>query len=132
MIWGERSNVDVISNQSRNADPAAAKGAYDAVFSGHSIGFTENIGMYMRPLAREVFVHNNQTIPSEWIKYTRGEQGMYQRMSFGPPDHEEIFLDDILILEGATATPITGGYQIARRLEVGPAKPFIHCTFCHK
>ena len=30
-VWGERSNVDVISNQSKNADPAAV--VFDAINS---------------------------------------------------------------------------------------------------
>ena len=104
----------------RNADPAAAKGAYDAVFAGFSLAFTQNLGMYMRELSKDVFVYNNAPIPDNWIHYSRGEENMYQRITFGPSDSDDVFVDDIYILEGASTEPLTGGYQIARRIEVGP------------
>lgn len=104
----------------RNADPAAAAGAFDAVSEGREISFAENLGMYIRPLNIDNFEYNNNTIPEEWIKYSRGQQDMYQRLEFGPSDEEEVYLDDIYLKRGAAREEIIGGYQIAELLEVGP------------
>jgi len=44
-----------------------------------------------------------------------------QRLEFGPPDAEPQFLDDILVEEIAgEPQPLTSGYLVAKRIEVGP------------
>lgn len=45
---------------------------------------------------------------------------MHQRLEFGPPDDSPHFLSDITVAEGALDVPLTGGFQVARHLEVGP------------
>ena len=104
----------------RNADPAAAAGSFDVVSKGHEVAFSENLGMYLRPLNQNIFEYNGQQIPKSWINYSRGSQGMHQRLVFGPNDNDNVFLDDIYIKKGASKEKIIGGYQIAEVLEVGP------------
>ena len=38
----------------------------------------------------------------------------------GPPDDDGHFLDDIKVVVGAQEDPLTGGYDVAKRIEVGP------------
>ena len=45
---------------------------------------------------------------------------MQQRLEFGPPDDDEHFLDDITVVVGAEELTLTGGYDVASRVEVGP------------
>jgi hypothetical protein len=104
----------------RHADPAAAMGAHGAAFNGQKVAFTENLGMYIHSFASNRYLYNDEAIPSEWIKFSRGEQGMYQRLEFGPSDSEDVFLDDITVAEGGEDIPVTGGYQIVKNIEVGP------------
>lgn len=106
--------------QCRNADSAAAAAAYDAVWKGKSIAFADPLGMYIRPLQTDQFFYNGGPLPAEWVRYSRGAEGMWQRLVFGPPDDSDAFLDDIHIRVGASDAPITGGYQIAEQFEVGP------------
>ena len=104
----------------RNADPAAAAGAFNQVWDGKPVAFATNLGMYLRPISPHQFEYDNRPIPEEWIRYSRGTDGMFQRLSFGPPDDEDLFLDDISVLRGASKIKLIGGYQIAELLEVGP------------
>lgn len=112
----------------RNADPAAAQGAYDQVLKsinggmgrGCQIAFADPLGMYLGPFNEAEFTYQGQPVPPAWITKRRGEPGREQRFEFGPPDDHPAFLDDIMIEEGAEPTPLTGGYQVARRIEVGP------------
>jgi hypothetical protein len=111
----------------RNADPAA-QGAYDQVLKsvngntarGCQIAFADPLGMYLGPFNDADFTYNGQPVPREWIKKRRGRPGMEQRLEFGPPDDHPAFLDDIVLQEGALETSLKGGYQVARRIEVGP------------
>ena len=104
----------------RNADPAAAAGAFNQVWDGKSVAFATNLGMYLRPISPQQFEYDNRPVPEEWIRYSRGQDDMFQRLSFGPADDDDLFLDDIFVLRGASKTKLTGGYQIAELLEVGP------------
>ncbi|MBO6959727.1 MAG: signal recognition particle-docking protein FtsY [Prochlorococcus marinus CUG1438] len=52
-IWGERSNVDVISNQSKNADPAAV--VFDAINSAK----TRNVDLLLVDTAGRLQTKNN-------------------------------------------------------------------------
>ncbi len=104
----------------RNADPAAAAGAFNQVWDGRAVAFATHLGMYLRPVSPQQFECEKRPIPEEWIRYSRGQEGMFQRLSFGPADDEDLFLDDISVLRGASKTKLTGGYQIAELLEVGP------------
>jgi hypothetical protein len=104
----------------RNADPAAAAGPYNAVWDGRSVAFAPNLGMYLRPLNPAQFEYDGAQIPEEWIRFSRGKEGMYQRLSFGPMDSDDGFLDDIFVLQGASRVKISGGFQVAELLEVGP------------
>jgi hypothetical protein len=45
---------------------------------------------------------------------------MWQRLEVGPPDNHAAFLDDIIESIGPTQKPVSGGYRLARRIEVGP------------
>jgi hypothetical protein len=114
----------------RNADPAAAQGAFSAVLRsvdldgkkarGSKVAFANPLGMYFVSFqSRQIFFEGSE-VPKSWIKFSRGNEGMYQRLEFGPSDAEDAFLDDAFIKEGASEAPIIGGYQLARLIEVGP------------
>ena len=45
---------------------------------------------------------------------------MRQRLEFGPGDDDAEFLDDIVVAVGAATEPLTGGYQLLQRVEIGP------------
>jgi hypothetical protein len=45
---------------------------------------------------------------------------MRQRLEFGPGDDDGEFLDDIVVAEGASEEPLTGGYQLLKQIEIGP------------
>jgi len=114
----------------RNADPAAAQGAFERVLKGvapdlssartSKIGFANPIGMYFQSFQTGRLFYDDSPVPEEWTAFSRGEAGLKQRLEFGPPDDLPIFLDDIIVREGAAATPVRGGYDIARLIEVGP------------
>jgi hypothetical protein len=119
---------DVTHLACRNADPAAAQGAYDQAIKeingdtarGSQVAFADPLGMYIGPFSEGDFTYQGNPIPKEWIVKRRGRQGTEQRLEFGPPDDHPAFLDDIVVSEGASEAPLTSGYQIARRFEVGP------------
>jgi hypothetical protein len=104
----------------RHADPAAALGAYGAAFAGKQVAFANPLGMYLREPNLEVFTYRAESLPSEWVRFGRGQDGMHQRLVFGPPDEHDAFLDEITVAVGATEKPLLGGYQLLRELEVGP------------
>ena len=112
----------------RNADPAAAQGAYDQVVRevdgasarGSQIAFADPLGMYVGAFDDGAFSYQGESVPADWIVRKRGTDALAQRFEFGPPDSHSAFLDDILLSEGAHDVPLTSGYQVARRLEVGP------------
>jgi hypothetical protein len=109
----------------RNADPAAAMAAYEQVWRGNRIAFADPLGVYITSFTADALSWNGAPVPAEWIRVSRGAgdptrpltEGFFQRLEFGPPDEVDVFLDDILINE---AEPLTGGYDLARRTEVGP------------
>ncbi|MDQ3729272.1 MAG: hypothetical protein M3355_06745, partial [Actinomycetota bacterium] len=103
----------------RHADPTAAMGAYGLVLQDAMMAFADPLGMYIRPLNAELFVHNDKPIPEEWVRWGRGAEGMRQRLELGPGDDDDAFLDDILVNVGEPE-PLTGGYQVVKLLEVGP------------
>ena len=104
----------------RHADPAAALGAHGAAFAGKQVAFADPLGMYLREPNLAVFQYEGATVPPEWVRFGRGEAGMYQRLVFGPPDDNDAFLDEITVAVGAEERPLLGGYQLLRELEVGP------------
>jgi len=114
----------------RNADPAAAQGAFSAILKtitpdgkkarGSKIAFADPLGMYFVSFQSKQIFFNGAEAPSSWVKFSRGAEGLYQRLEFGPSDDEDIFLDEAVIREGASETPIVGGYQLAKLIEVGP------------
>lgn len=114
----------------RNADPAAAQGAFDQVLKsvapdlssarGCKISFADPVGMYFVSFQTGTLLHNNAPVPESWTRFSRGEEGLRQRLEFGPADNEPAFLDEVVIQEGAATNPIVGGYQLAKLIEVGP------------
>lgn len=114
----------------RNADPAAAQGAYDQVIRsvapngasarGCQLAFANPIGMYIRSFNSAGLTYQDDPVPASWTRLRRGKPGYGQRLEFGPPDNEPIFLDDIMDEQGAEQTPLIGGYQLVARIEVGP------------
>ncbi len=100
----------------RHADPAAAMGAYNAVFEGRKVGFADPIGMYIQSFSEGVFSYNDQPLPQSWIKKSRGNQ----RIEFGPSDIEDVYLDDIIVSIGGSDVNLTGGFEIVQQIEVGP------------
>ena len=104
----------------RHADPAAAQGAYDQAFEGRALAFADPLGMYILGFRAAAFEYDGRAVPEAWIRRSRGTEGMYQRLEFGPPDDSPVFLDDMTVTAGATQEPLRGGYQVVTHLEVGP------------
>lgn len=103
----------------RHADPAAAVGAASQAFDGRQVAFADPLGMYILGFADQDFLFDGQTLPKEWIKFSRGKgEKFYQRLEFGPPDDVDHYLDEITV--GDEETPVQGGFQVAQRIEVGP------------
>jgi hypothetical protein len=112
----------------RNADPAAAEGAYNQAFlagtesdpKGRKLAFADPLGMYMRAFNSGDLFYNGAVVPSAWTRWSRNSSdNTRQRLEFGPPDNEAGFLDEVRIGQDADA-PTLSGYQIAKRIEVGP------------
>ena len=112
--------ADVAFLACRHADPAAAMGAAGAAFSGRTVAFANPLGMYVVAFTSEVFSVDGEPVPAEWVRYSRGEPAMHQRLEFGPPDDDPRFLDDITVSIGAADEPVTGGFQVVEQVEVGP------------
>ena len=104
----------------RHADPAAAMGACGAAYEGRTVAFKDPIGMYIKSFARDKFLIRGNPLPDSWVKFGRGKNPLWQRLEFGPADADPEFLDDIVLSEGASETPVTGGYQVIANIEVGP------------
>lgn len=105
----------------RHADPAAAMGAHGAAFDGRTVAFANPLGMYILSFSKGVFIYQDEVVPDSWVRWSRGEQeGMYQRLEFGPGDDEAAFLDDIIVEVGDSQEPLIGGFQLLQQIEVGP------------
>jgi hypothetical protein len=116
-IFLQRSRPDL---SCRNSDPEAALTTQSRVQRGHPVAFTDPIGIYIHSFTQEKFMFRGEVIPDGWVRWRRGQAGMFQRLEVGPGDDEAIFLDEILVREGAEEKPLTGGYQIVTNVEVGP------------
>jgi hypothetical protein len=104
----------------RHADPAAAMGAYGAVLDSKQIAFLDPLGMYLRGFNEDLISIDGAPVPEEWIRWSRGEPGMHQRLELGPGDDDDAFLDNIVFSGGAREEPLTGGHQLVSQIEVGP------------
>jgi len=104
----------------RHADPAAAMGAQAQVFNGRTVAFANPLGVYIATFAEDVFSYQDQQLPDGWVRFSRGQQGMFQRLDFGPPDSDSAFLDEIKIEVAGVRQAVAGGYQIVQQMEVGP------------
>ncbi len=104
----------------RHADPAAAVGAHGAAMAGRTVAFADPLGMYLQSLAQDLFLVHDEVVPDEWVRWGRGQEGLRQRLEFGPGDDDDEFLDDIVVAEGASEEPLTGGYQLLKQMEIGP------------
>jgi hypothetical protein len=109
----------------RNADPGAALGASEQARLGKKIAFANPLGMYLLTTVKALqgiffMGENEDPIPAEWIRLSRGASGMCQRLEFGPGDNEPQFLDDIMVSAGAENQRVLGGYDVAKKVEVGP------------
>jgi hypothetical protein len=104
----------------RHADPAAAMAAHAAAYEGRAVAFQNPLGMYILAFAQNVFQFRGGPVPAEWIRWSRGQDGMHQRLVFGPGDEDDAFLDDITVSIGSSDEPVTGGFQVVQQMEVGP------------
>jgi hypothetical protein len=104
----------------RHADPAAALAAYEAVLAGRAVGFANPLGIYIRPFNQSLLEVAGGPVPVSWVRWSRGDEGMFQRLEIGPGDEEDGFLDEIELTVGQERQRLTGGYQLVRLLEVGP------------
>ncbi|MBA3571475.1 MAG: hypothetical protein H0W34_05785, partial [Pyrinomonadaceae bacterium] len=105
----------------RHADPAAAIGAHAAAYGGRALAFADPLGMYIRTFNGSDILYQGNPVPADWVRFRRGSgTGLYQRLEIGAPDSEDVFLDDLAIVTGSSVSAIIGGYQIARKIEVGP------------
>jgi hypothetical protein len=104
----------------RHADPAAATAAHAAAFGGRPVAFADPLGVYIRAFADYLFQYHDGPLPESWLRWSRGQAGLYQRLEFGPGDDDAAFLDDIRLVRGEASEPVTGGYQVVQQMEVGP------------
>jgi len=74
----------------RHADPNAALGALGAAFNSQTVAFDNPLGMYFRSFTKDVFLFEGP-IPDSWFRWSRGSEGMYQRLEFGPGDNDAAF-----------------------------------------
>jgi hypothetical protein len=100
----------------RHADPRAATAAHDAVYTGKAVAFADPLGVYIASFTTDDLRYRGEIVPTSWTQFSRGRQ----RLVFGPSDADQAFLDDIKVVEGATEWSLSGGYDLAKRLEVGP------------
>ncbi|MEA2195230.1 MAG: hypothetical protein QOG42_1664, partial [Solirubrobacteraceae bacterium] len=114
------SAFDVTHLACNHSDPTISLGTYDVVYDGAQVAIADPLGMYIRPPNLELFAHRGEPLPADWVRFSRGVEGHFQRLVFGPPDEHEAFLDDVTISVGAADEPLTGGYQLLRELEIGP------------
>ncbi|MFF4388066.1 MULTISPECIES: hypothetical protein [unclassified Streptomyces] len=117
-IFRQQPGLEALS--CRHADPAAALAAADAAFHGRTVSFADPLGMYIQQFTSEVFLFEGGPVPDPWIRLGRGQQGLAQRLEFGPSDDDPHFLDEITVVEGDTEEPLTGGYEVVRQVQVGP------------
>ena len=117
-----RQDKNLVGLACRHADPAAAMGAYSAVFHGRDVAFENPLGMYIQSFNSSAFTFKNEPIPKEWIKFSRGrlQDQIWQRLEFGPSDDDSIFLDEVRVSIGESDKPLLGGFQILQQMEVGP------------
>ena len=100
----------------RHADPAAATAAHQQAYFGKQISFANPLGIYINNFTSSVFSYKGQPLPKHWIRISRGQQ----RLVFGPDDSDAAFLEDIFVTEGADTSSVKGGYDVVKRIEVGP------------
>lgn len=111
----------------RNADPAAAEGAYNQAFmvgtegapQYRKLAFANPLGMYIRSFSSDDLFFQGDVVPTRWTRLSRGAKTMPQRLEFGPDDNEDGFLDEVTLGQDVDSPPLSG-YQVAKRIEVGP------------
>jgi hypothetical protein len=103
----------------RHADPAAAMAAA-APLEGRTVAFADPLGMYIHSFSRDLFSLDDDDLPEEWIRFSRGTEGRLQRLELGPGDDDPRFLDDATVSVGTRDVPVTGGFQVVKQVEVGP------------
>ena len=103
-----------------HSDPTVSLGVHDVIFDGRQVAFENPLGIYVREPNAGLFSYAGGALPADWIRMRRGTEGLHMRLEFGPPDAHEAFLDDVTVSVGASDTPLTGGYQLLRELEIGP------------
>lgn len=117
-IFRQAPGLDALA--CRHADPAAALAAAGAAFDGRTVSFADPLGMYIHEFTSETFLFEGGPLPDPWVRLSRGQQGLHQRLEFGPADDDPHFLDEIMVVEGESEEPVTGGYQVVRHVQVGP------------
>ena len=100
----------------RHADPRAATAAHAVAYTGKEMAFSNPLGVYIASFTTDDLRLNGGAVPASWTQFSRGRQ----RLVFGPQDSEQLFLDDLVVIEGGAQWQLTGGYDLARRVEVGP------------
>ena len=83
-----------------HSDPTISLGTYDVVFEGRQVGIADPLGMYIRRPNLALFSYRGGELPADWVRFSRGVEGHFQRLVCGPPDEHEAFLDDITISVG--------------------------------
>lgn len=116
-IFLQRSRPDL---SCRNSDPEAALATQERVQQGQPVTFADPVGIYIHSFTQKKFIYEDAVIPDNWVRWRRGQPGMFQRLEVGPTDDEDVFLDEIFVREGAEEAQLTGGYQIVTNVEVGP------------
>jgi hypothetical protein len=104
----------------RHADPTAAMAACGSAYAGKQVAFADPLGMYLLEFNRDALSYQGAPLPDSWVRFSRGSEGMYQRLEVGPTDEDDAFLDDIVVATGAAERPLTGGYQLLKLISVGP------------
>ena len=86
---------------------------------GRAMAFADPLGMYIRSFQSSGLFHDEANTPADWVRFSRGVDGMPMRLEFGPSDDDPSFLDEVRLDTGAAAHPVSG-YTLASRIEVGP------------
>ena len=103
-----------------HADPTLVMAAAEAAYEGRVIAFADPLGMYVASFAGDVFSLDGDPVPVGWTRLSRGREGMWQRLEFGPGDDDPRFLDEAVVASGAREERVTGGFQVVEQVEVGP------------
>ncbi|QUJ78144.1 hypothetical protein KDD17_17535 [Sulfitobacter albidus] len=108
----------------RAAPAALTRGIRDLILPdptgpARRAAMAEPFGIYMHGIDTQRFTLGGAPLPGSWTRFSRGRDGRFMRLEFGPTDAEPLFLDDIRVGTQTGAPPLRG-YDLAAAISVGP------------